>query len=66
MSLQGQARTAYKNYMNKVMTNAPRVEEPTSSGLMDRNRPVEKDVTKDYLLDQFKQLQKMRAGLRNG
>ena len=66
MSLQGQARTAYKNYMNKVMTNAPRVEEPTSSGLMDRNRPVEKDVTTDYLLDQFKQLQKMRAGLRNG
>tara|TARA_R100000541_G_scaffold637_1_gene4058 strand:+ start:1827 stop:2027 length:201 start_codon:yes stop_codon:yes gene_type:complete len=66
MSLQGQARTAYKNYMDKVMTNTSRVEEPTSGGLMDRNRPVEEDTKTDYLLDQFKQLQKMRAGLRNG
>tara|TARA_R110002126_G_scaffold2367_3_gene13636 strand:- start:369 stop:569 length:201 start_codon:yes stop_codon:yes gene_type:complete len=66
MSLQGQARTAYKNYMDKVMTNTPRVEEPMSSSLMNRSRPVEPDTKTDYLLDQFKQLQKMRAGLRNG
>ena len=66
MSLQGQARTAYKNYMDKVMTNTPIVEEPMSSSLMNRSRPVEQDTKTDYLLDQFKQLQKMRAGLRNG
>ena len=52
--------------MDKVMTNTPRVEEPMSSSLMNRSRPVEPDTKTDYLLDQFKQLQKMRAGLRNG
>tara|TARA_R110000803_G_scaffold148294_1_gene213732 strand:- start:88 stop:288 length:201 start_codon:yes stop_codon:yes gene_type:complete len=66
MSLQGQATTAYKNYMNKVMENAPKVEEPMSGGLMNRSRPVEQENKTDYLLDQFTQLQKLRAGLKNG
>tara|TARA_R100000544_G_C2189393_1_gene40867 strand:+ start:24 stop:224 length:201 start_codon:yes stop_codon:yes gene_type:complete len=66
MSLQGQATTAYKNYMDKVMKNTPKVEEPMSGGLMNRNRPVEQENKTDYLLDQFTQLQKLRAGLKNG
>jgi len=66
MSLQGQATTAYKNYMNKVMKNTPKVEEPMSGGLMNRSRPVEQENKTDYLLDQFTQLQKLRAGLKNG
>ena len=66
MSLQGQATTAYKNYMDKVMKNTPKVEDPMSGGLMNRNRPVEQENKTDYLLDQFTQLQKLRAGLKNG
>ena len=52
--------------MNKVMENAPKVEEPMSGGLMNRSRPVEQENKTDYLLDQFTQLQKLRAGLKNG
>jgi hypothetical protein len=66
MSLQGQATTAYKNYMDKVMKDAPKVEEPMSGGLMNRNKPVEQDKKTDYLLEQFTQIQKLRAGLKNG
>jgi hypothetical protein len=69
MALNGQALTAYKNYLNKSMTDTPEIEESMSGGLMNRNRPVQNktsDTKPDYLLDQFKQLQKLRAGLNNG
>jgi|TARA_R110000796_G_scaffold77346_1_gene172732 hypothetical protein len=68
MSLQGQAKTAYANYLNKSMKETPIVEEPMSGGLMNRSRPKadEGTETKDYLMDQFKKLQALRAGLKNG
>ena len=68
MSLQGQAKTAYANYLNKSMEQTPTVEEPTSAGLMNRSRPKtdESANTTDYLMDQFKKLQALRAGLKNG
>tara|TARA_R100000935_G_scaffold58286_1_gene94746 strand:+ start:30 stop:236 length:207 start_codon:yes stop_codon:yes gene_type:complete len=68
MSLQGQAKTAYANYLNKSMEQAPTVEEPVSTGLMNRSRPKADESTdaSDYLMDQFKKLQQLRAGLNNG
>jgi len=68
MSLQGQAITAYKNYINKSMGQTPKEEAPTmGSGLLSRNKPVEVEGNKeDYLMDQFKALQKLRAGINNG
>jgi|TARA_R110000803_G_scaffold203938_1_gene269733 uncharacterized protein YggU (UPF0235/DUF167 family) len=68
MSLQGQAITAYKNYLNKSMGQAPKEETPTmGAGLLSRNKPVEVEGNKeDYLMDQFKALQKLRAEIANG
>jgi len=69
MALNGQARVAYKHFLDKSMSSIPEVEEPTSNGLMNRNRPVTKSDNEndspDFLMDQFKQLQKLRAGLKN-
>jgi len=72
MSLQGQGTKAYKNYMDKVMKQEPPKVEPSNKekGLLSRSKPVE--VTdkvpdsNDYFLDQFKEVQKLRAGLKNG
>jgi len=68
MALNGQAIVAYKHFLNKSMSGTPEVEEPTSGGLMNRNKPVTKsdneDASPDFLMDQFKQLQKLRAGLK--
>ena len=51
------------------MENKPKVEVPTS-GLMNRNKPkAETDGTpdsNDYLMTQFQDLQRLRAGLKNG
>lgn len=71
MSLQGRGVIAYKNYMDKVLGQAPKVEEvKPRSGLLSRNKPVEPenktDDQSDYLLDQFKILQNLRAGIANG
>lgn len=66
MSLQGQGLAAYQTYLNRSMKKTPEVEKPTSGGLMNRNKPVEQDKKTDYLLEQFTQLQKLRAGLKNG
>ena len=70
MSLNGQARKAYKHFLDRSMTNTPIIEEPTMGGLMNRNRPVKNTDTDvnnpDYLMEQFTQLQKLRAGLNNG
>ena len=70
MSLQGQGLTAYKEYMNRAMSKPPKVEKVESGGLMNRNKPVaeaDKSVDpSDYLLEQFVQIQKLRAGLKNG
>jgi len=69
MSLQGQGVKAYNNYMKKSMENKPKVEIPTT-GLMNRNKPkTETDSTSDssdYLITQFQELQRLRAGLKNG
>lgn len=69
MSLQGQGFRAYQNYMNRSMDKTPVVEKPTSGGLMNRNKQVtetdDKSGSSDYLMDQFVQLQKLRAGLKN-
>ena len=69
MSLQGQGVKAYNNYMKRSMENKPKVELPTS-GLMNRNKPkAETDSTpdsNDYLMAQFQDLQRLRAGLKNG
>tara|TARA_R100000935_G_scaffold40017_1_gene61534 strand:+ start:832 stop:1044 length:213 start_codon:yes stop_codon:yes gene_type:complete len=70
MSLQGQAAKSYTNLMNKSMSNAPDVEEPATTGLMNRSRPVKKEDkpldSQGFLMEQFTQLQKLRAGLKNG
>jgi len=69
MSLQGQGNKAYKDYLNKSMSKAPKKEMPTSGGLMNRNKSVPEtasDDSSDYLLGQFMELQKLRAGLKNG
>ena len=56
--------------MNRAMKKPPKVESVESGGLMNRNKPVaekNKNVDpSDYLLEQFMQLQKLRAGLNNG
>lgn len=53
-----------------MMSNVPDVEEPVSTGLMNRSRPVAKEDkpadAQDFLMEQFTQLQKLRAGLKNG
>jgi len=70
MSLQGQGVKAYKSYMDRVMTKTPPVEKPMSGGLMNRNKSMAEtnggEGSSDYLMDQFAQLQKLRAGLNNG
>ena len=69
MSLQGQGVKAYKSYMDRAMTKTPPVEKPMSGGLMNRNKSVPEttsDDSSDYLLGQFMELQKLRAGLKNG
>ena len=69
MSLQGQGVKAYQSYMDRAMKKAPKVELPESEGLMNRNKPIDKNKDadpSDYLLDQFTELQKLRAGLNNG
>jgi len=70
MSLQGQGVKAYKSYMDKAMTKTPLVEKPVSGGLMNRNKSMSDtdggEGSSDYLMDQFVQLQKLRAGLSNG
>jgi hypothetical protein len=70
MSLQGQGLTAYKEYMNRSMKKPSKVESVESGGLMNRNKPVSETDKKadpsDYLLEQFTQIQKLRAGLNNG
>ena len=70
MSLNGQAKKAYKHFLDRSMTNTPRIEEPTMGGLMNRSRPVKNTNTdvenSDYLIEQFTQLQILRAGLNNG
>ena len=70
MSLQGQGLTAYKEYMNRAMKKPAKVESIESGGLMNRNKPAaetDKNAdSSDYLLEQFMQLQKLRAGLNNG
>ena len=69
MSLQGQGVKAYNSYMKKSMENKPKIEVPTT-GLMNRNKPkAETDSTSDssdYLITQFQELQRLRAGLKNG
>ena len=69
MSLQGQGVKAYKSYMDRVMTKTPPVEKPMSGGLMNRNKSMAEtnggEGSSDYLMDQFAQLQKLRAGLSN-
>ena len=56
--------------MNRAMKKPSKVESVESGGLMNRNKPVaekNKNVDpSDYLLEQFMQLQKLRAGLNNG
>tara|TARA_R110002050_G_scaffold255493_1_gene394249 strand:- start:521 stop:727 length:207 start_codon:yes stop_codon:yes gene_type:complete len=67
--LKGQAATAYRDYMNKSMMMQPKEEPAKQSGLLSRNKPVEEDTNMsddNYLIDQFKILQKLRAGMRNG
>jgi hypothetical protein len=70
MSLKGQAAKSYKHFLDKMMSNVPDVEEPVSTGLMNRSRPVAKEDkpadAQDFLMEQFTQLQKLRAGLKNG
>ena len=70
MSLQGQGLTAYKEYMNRSMKKPAKVESIESGGLMNRNKPVsetDKNAdSSDYLLEQFTQIKKLRAGLNNG
>lgn len=49
------------------MSNTPVVEKPKMAGIMNRNIPVaEESTSEDYLMDQFKQIQKLRAGFKNG
>jgi len=70
MSLQGQGLQAYNEYMKRAMKKPPKVEAVESGGLMNRNKSIaetDKDADPtDYLLEQFMQLQKLRAGLKNG
>ena len=70
MSLQGQGLTAYKEYMNRSMKKPSKVESVESGGLMNRNKEVQETnknaEPSDYLLEQFMQIQKLRAGLKNG
>lgn len=67
MSLQGQGNRAYMNYIKRSMSNTPVVEKPKMAGIMNRNIPVaEESTSEDYLMDQFKQIQKLRAGFKNG
>ena len=70
MSLQGQGLTAYKEYMNRSMKKPSKVESVESGGLMNRNKEVQETnknaEPSDYLLEQFMQIQKLRAGLNNG
>jgi|TARA_R110000744_G_scaffold74823_1_gene149200 hypothetical protein len=70
MSLQGQGLKAYKEYMNRAMKKPPKIESVESGGLMNRNKEVQETnknaEPSDYLLEQFMQIQKLRAGLKNG
>ena len=56
--------------MKRAMKKPPKVEAVESGGLMNRNKSIaetDKDADPtDYLLEQFMQLQKLRAGLKNG
>jgi len=67
--LKGQAITAYNNYMQKSMAVKPKEIKAAKNGLLSRDKPKEQDefVNDDsYLIDQFKELKKLRAGLNNG
>jgi hypothetical protein len=56
--------------MNRAMKKPPKIESVESGGLMNRNKEVQETnknaEPSDYLLEQFMQIQKLRAGLKNG
>ena len=68
MSLQGQARTAYKKYLDESMSSDSIVEETSTEGIMSRNKSVaqKEELSSLPLIKEFKQLQKLRAGTNNG
>lgn len=69
MSLNGQARITYTEYLKKTMGRNVLQKEPTT-GLLSRNKLTKKEDKKiepvDYLMEQFEIVQKARVSLKNG
>jgi len=67
--LQGQAIKAYADYMNKSMTDKPKVVKGKETGLLSRNKVVESTentLSDNYAMQQFNEIKKLRAGINNG
>jgi|TARA_R110000824_G_scaffold153047_2_gene324552 hypothetical protein len=73
MSLQRQGAAAYRTQERLSRMDVPKEKEPTTGGLMNRNKAVKTADKLDdpndksaYLMEQFKYLQKKRTELSNG